>query len=145
MTDENKKKIGIILAVIGAGAILSFGLSDYVNFWKVFSVLTYMEVLGFGVYHFWKQSEYKTDSTFEQTLADYETELGEQMTVIQEYEQIFDSQLVELPCICGGNTFQGLFSPKTDNIVQCEKCKCKYKVNIQYDTILISEPMDSNS
>ena len=145
MSDENKKKIGIIVAVIGAGAILAFGLSDYVNFWKAFSVLTYIEILGFGVYHFWKQSEYKTDSTFEQTLAEYETELGEQMTVIQEYEQIFDSQLVELPCICGGNTFQGLFSPKTDNIVQCEKCKCKYKVNIQYDTILISEPMDSNS
>jgi hypothetical protein len=145
MTDENKKKIGIIIAVIGAGAILAFGLSDYVNFWKAFSVLTYIEILGFGVYHFWKQSEYKTDTTFEQTLAEYETELGEQLTVIQEYEQIFDSQLVELPCICGGNTFQGLFSPKTDNIVQCEKCKCKYKVSIQYDTILISEPMDSNS
>ena len=64
------------------------------------------------------------------------------MEVIQEYEKIFDSQLVELPCICGGNTFQGLFSPKTENIVECEKCECKYRVNISYDTVLISEPMN---
>lgn len=69
----------------------------------------------------------------------------EQLEVIKEYEQIFDAQLVELPCVCGGNTFKGLFSPNTDNEVQCEKCKNKYRVNINYDTVLIAEPMDQKA
>ena len=69
----------------------------------------------------------------------------EQLTVIKDYEQIFDAQLVELPCVCGGNTFKGLFSPNTDNEVQCEKCKNNYRVNINYDTVLIAEPMDQKA
>lgn len=84
-----------------------------------------------------------------QILIDSVTELEalkeEQLEVIKEYEQIFDAQLVELPCICGGNTFKGLFSPNTDNEVQCEKCKNKYRVDINYDTVLISEPLDQKS
>ena len=63
----------------------------------------------------------------------------EQTTVIKEYEEIFDNQLVELPCVCGGNTFKGLFSQKTDNIVECEKCKNEYRVTLNYDSILIAE------
>jgi hypothetical protein len=84
-----------------------------------------------------------------QILIDSVTELEvikeEQLGVIKEYEEIFDAQLVELPCICGGNTFKGLFTPNTDNEVQCEKCKCNYRVNINYDTVLISEPLDQKS
>lgn len=84
-----------------------------------------------------------------QILIDSVTELEalkeEQLEVIKEYEQIFDAQLVELPCICGGNTFKGLFSPNTDNEVQCEKCKNNYRVNINYDTVLISEPLDQKT
>lgn len=84
-----------------------------------------------------------------QLLIDSVTELEalkeEQLEVIKEYEQIFDAQLVELPCICGGNTFKGLFTPNTDNEVQCEKCKNNYRVNINYDTVLISEPLDQKS
>ncbi len=84
-----------------------------------------------------------------QMLIDSVTELeaanAEQLDVINEYEGIFDAQLVELPCVCGGNTFKGLFTPNTDNEVQCEKCKCNYKVNINYDTVLISEPLDQKS
>lgn len=75
-------------------------------------------------------------------IAEQTQKLDEQDNVISEYEKIFDSQLVELPCVCGGNTFQGLFSPNTDNVVQCEKCKQHYKVDINYNTVLISEPLN---
>lgn len=68
--------------------------------------------------------------------------IQEQDVVLANYEQIFDSQLVKLPCICGGNTFEGLFSPNTDNIVECENCKNKYKVTVDYQSVLVSEPLD---
>ena len=77
-----------------------------------------------------------------EVIDEYETMTTEHLKVIKEYEDIFDTQLVELPCVCGGNTFKGLFTPNTDNDVQCEKCKNNYRVNINYDTVLISEPLD---
>jgi len=77
-----------------------------------------------------------------ETITDFEKIVEDQIIVIKEYEDIFDTQLVELPCVCGGNTFKGLFSPNTENDVQCEKCKNNYRVNINYDTVLIAEPMD---
>ncbi len=75
-------------------------------------------------------------------ISEFESLTNEHLKVIKEYEEIFDAQLVELPCVCGGNTFKGLFSPNTANDVQCEKCKCNYRVTINYDTVLIAEPMD---
>jgi hypothetical protein len=70
--------------------------------------------------------------------------MEEQESVILEYERIFDTQLVELPCICGGNTFQGLISPTLENIVECESCKNKYRVEVSYNSVLVSEPLDLN-
>ena len=80
-----------------------------------------------------------------ETITDFERIVEEQIVVIKEYEDIFDTQLVELPCVCGGNTFKGLFSPNTDNLVECEKCKNRYQVTINYDTVLLSEPLDQKS
>jgi hypothetical protein len=80
-----------------------------------------------------------------ETITDFEKIVEEQIIVIKEYEDIFDTQLVELPCVCGGNTFKGLFSPNTENLVECEKCKNRYQVTINYDTVLLSEPLDQKS
>jgi len=144
MTQTYWKYGGIIIALIGAGAVLAFGVSDFIPFWKTFIVVSYLKLLGFGIYHFRKSSQIKTKSSNDEVFAEYETVIAEQVEVITEYEKIFDSQLVELPCICGGNTFQGLFSPKLENIVECEKCRNKYRVNVQYDSVLISEPLSPN-
>jgi hypothetical protein len=80
-----------------------------------------------------------------ETITDFEKIVEDQIIVIKEYEDIFDTQLVELPCVCGGNTFKGLFSPNTENLVECEKCKNRYQVTINYDTVLLSEPLDQKS
>jgi hypothetical protein len=77
-----------------------------------------------------------------ESIYELETMLEDNTQVIKDYEEIFDAQLVELPCVCGGNTFKGLFTPNTDNEVQCERCKNTYRVTINYDTVLLSEPMD---
>lgn len=91
--------------------------------------------------------EQKYDSVvqeFEGVLSNQESIIKEQEEVITEYEQIFDALSVQLPCVCGGNTFEGLFSPNTNNEVVCEKCQSRYRVDITYDTVLISEPTDND-
>lgn len=138
-----KNYLEIILLLAG-NATLAYGAADLLDFTKTLAVITSAEVIGLLIYLFLNNKTEEKDTTLDDIVALHEAKDAEQVEVIQEYEKIFDSQLVELPCICGGNTFQGLFSPKTENVVECENCKCKYRVNISYDSVLISEPMNVN-
>ncbi len=71
-------------------------------------------------------------------IEDNDETIKEQEIVIKEYENIFDEQLVELPCVCGSNTFKGLFPQNGANEVECEGCKNKYRVTVNYDSVLIA-------
>lgn len=127
-----------ILANIILANAIAYGLSDHIEYFKTLSLC--LPFMAFIIHFLDKKTEGEIKT--EEMIKDLDSIISEQAQVIDEYEQIFDSQLVELPCVCGGNTFQGLFSPKTENIVECEKCKNKYKVNINYDSVMISEPLN---
>jgi len=132
---------GVLVALFsGSGA---FGL----RFIELFPILIAIP-LGILTFLITKDPNIEKDEETQKLLEvinEYETMTEEYLKVIKEYEEIFDTQLVELPCVCGGNTFKGLFTPNTENNVQCEKCKNNYRVNINYDTVLISEPLDQRS
>ena len=141
----NWKKRAIIFGSWGALIALfsssgAFGL----QFIELFPILIAIPA-GILTYLITKDPNPEEDEETQRLLdivTEYETMTEEHLKVIREYEEIFDAQLVELPCVCGGNTFKGLFTPNTENDVQCEKCKCNYRVNINYDTVLIAEPMN---
>lgn len=125
--------------ILGGIAALSYGLSDIVPFLKGICILIPSVAAVF--YFFVFKHENKEDTALRDEMGNI---IMTQDEVILEYETIFDSQMVELPCICGGNTYEGLFSPKLDNIVECENCKNKFRITIDYNTTLISEPLDIN-
>ncbi len=128
-----------LVTILGGIVALSYGLSGFVEFLKCLCILipSVAAIFYFLVY----KHENKDDAIVKEELGQI---LMTQEEVIAEYENIFDSQMVELPCICGGNTFEGLFSPKLENIVECENCKNKFRITIDYNTTLISEPLDIN-
>jgi hypothetical protein len=138
MTEFLKKNWGELVAAIVIANAISYGVSDFIDYGKALALCT--PLVAIAIHYIDKSNE--PDPQFKETVAELDAIIGEQTQVIEDYERIFDSQLVELPCVCGGNTFQGLFSPKTENIVECEKCKNKYKVNINYDSVMISEPLN---
>ena len=70
--------------------------------------------------------------------------INEQHEVISEYEMIFDEHVVRIDCPCGQNTFEGLFPPNMENIVVCEKCNNKYRVEITHNVVLLAEPKNIN-
>lgn len=123
---------------------LSYAFSDFFNFWKIVNILLPV----FGGILCWRydsstkvvQDNPEKDKAFQEM----EGIVAEQTEILEEYERIFDSQLVELPCVCGGNTFKGLFSPNVENVVTCEKCKNKYRVTVNYESVLITEPLNLN-
>lgn len=143
MFKSKEFKITILFAIVAIS--IAFGLSDHMNFWKSLSILIAIESI---IYYFVIFNEDEPTPPKNSELDKVVEELGkmveEQGDVINEYEEIFDQQLVELPCVCGGNTFQGLFSPKIENIVECEKCESEYRVTVNYNSVLISEPLDIN-
>jgi len=81
---------------------------------------------------------------YESVLQKNEETIKEQLVVIDEYEKIFDDQLAEIDCICGESTFQGLISPRKENIFQCEKCGEIYRVDVHYSPTLVSIPADND-
>jgi hypothetical protein len=129
--------IGLILLFC---LCVSYGISTFLPIAKALALLIPSSLIA---YWFLVRDDDVNERQKEQQLL-AEAIMEEQESVIIEYERIFDTQLVELPCICGGNTFQGLISPTLENIVECESCKNKYRVEVSYNSVLVSEPLDLN-
>jgi hypothetical protein len=117
---------------------IAYGVSDFLPYTKTLALCLPLITIVF----YYMERPKEDGSKAGELIQELDAIIGEQTQVIEEYEKIFDKQLVELPCVCGGNTFQGLFTPNTDNIVECEKCKNKYRVTVNYDSVMISEPLN---
>lgn len=144
MKIQETKPILIILAISGA---LSFAGSDFYDPLKIFALsLTALMVYYYGYFQKTKGSDEITKMLEESdgVIKQQEDIIAEQNEVIKEYEEIFDGQVTKLDCLCGGNTFEGLFQPNMENIVECEKCGESYKVMVSFDSILISKPLEDN-
>ena len=144
MKDYFTETWGYFAIATGIAALVSYGIGPD-SYTRTLSIV--LPILWIACAFLIKKNEPDLESqeivkSLDLMISEQSLKLEEQESVISEYEKIFDSQLVELPCVCGGNTFQGLFSPNTDNVVQCEKCKQHYKVDINYNTVLISEPLN---
>lgn len=144
MKEFFKKNWWMMLLGVGMVSELSYVFSGLASFWKVFNIL--IPVLG-GIFLWKYEVQFKVSKKDDEKDVAFQELVGafqEQSDILDEYEKIFDAQLVEVPCICGETTFQGLFSPKLENIVECEKCNNKYRVTVDYNSVLISEPLDLN-
>lgn len=138
------KDYGLVIAIIlTLSNSIAYGLSDYFDYLKMVCILLPLSTVVYLKF-FLEEEVPVVNNEVDKLLETMDTTIQEQQEVIRDYEDIFDSQLVELPCVCGGNTFKGLFSPNTDNIVTCEKCKNEYRVTVSYDSVLIAKPMDQN-
>ena len=139
---ENSDALIAILIISGG---VSFGLMRINPFLNTFALLNALLMGAWLVYSARDYKISKTNSEINEKILEYEAALLETDEVIREYEMIFENQTVELPCVCGGNTFKGLFSANTENYCECEKCKNRYKVTVNFDSVLISEPLENQS
>ena len=124
------------LSIVG----ISLGLVHFFPIWQTLPILLGIwGVTSLLIDHFRDDAPEKQLLEIISTL---EEEIAVQNSVIDDYNTTFDALSIQLPCICGGTTFEGLFSPNTQTEVECEKCHNKYRVEITYNTVLISESMD---
>jgi hypothetical protein len=138
----NKEKIKLIIT----GVVLALGIS--VGFYPEFNAFFryfILSIIGIGSLYWWLTRKKREDDRviiLEKMLEDADHGMAEMEEVIQHYEGLLDTMSIKLPCICGGNTFEGLFPAGQENMVECQKCGSKYKVLVSFDSVLISEPLE---
>ncbi len=132
--------------------LLAFGLSVFIPFWNAFAIISTIlipSILWFKI----KSDNEQTAETFlkkelgiaEDQLNDAWKQVQDLETVLSDYEGLYDAQQWEIPCNCGQNTFVGLFSPYAENICACEKCKNTYRVTLNYESVLLTDPLDNDA
>lgn len=131
----------IIAAVLCA--LFSYGISGFYPFLNAFSIIFPLTLI--GCYFFYKNrvSEEELTKPFLELIENQENALAEQTNVISEYEKILDSQFVTIDCDCKNGKFEGFFEKDKENFVKCENCENDYKITVNYDAILISNPLEN--
>ena len=107
MKEFFKKNWWMMLLGVGMVSELSYVFSGLASFWKVFNIL--IPVLG-GIFLWKYEVQFKVSKKDDEKDVAFQELVGafqEQSDILDEYEKIFDAQLVEVPCICGETTFQG--------------------------------------
>ena len=56
--------------------------------------------------------------------------------------EIIDLQTVPVSCPCGKNTFEATIFFNVDNTFKCEKCNSRFKVETDYNSILVTDPLN---
>jgi hypothetical protein len=103
--------------------------------------------LVFNIVIFWDQFNKPKPSSLESfvnssKIEDLQNVIDEQREVIDSYESMLDEQLVEVECDCGKPLFKGILIPNQDNLCVCGSCKENYKILIEYNKILVAQPLN---
>lgn len=140
-------KVKIGSAILAFIVLLSYGLKDIIPFVNSICVFLAFSIIGF-LYYFELRPFLSSEKTDAQSKKDQEIEelssiMFEMEEVIKEYETMLSEQVVKLPCSCGKSLFEGILIPNVENMCECPSCKETYKVLVSYDSILITDPLDS--
>lgn len=58
------------------------------------------------------------------------------------FDELILTQTASVNCPCGQNTINVPILLNIDNIFTCEKCLSKFRVNVSFDTVLLTEPFN---
>tara|TARA_R110000772_G_scaffold211553_2_gene322133 strand:- start:355 stop:810 length:456 start_codon:yes stop_codon:yes gene_type:complete len=113
----------IIVSLISTG--IAFGLSEFIDFWKIFTLSI---VIQFAGSYIWKSRSivYGEDAISE---------------IADDLEELINRTLLEVECPCGKyKTIEPVFINEA-LVLECPDCKNKFSVLIDTKTALITEPL----
>ena len=58
------------------------------------------------------------------------------------FDELLLTQTASVNCPCGQNTITVPILLNTENIFTCEKCLSKFRVNVTFDSVLLTEPFN---
>ena len=109
-----------LLISVGIGFILH----SLIGFWQGFTAAIIIHFLAFYFFNPEKKSRVVVES--EQTA----------------FNDLLETQTVTVNCPCGQNPISAPVLLNSDNIFTCEKCLSKYRVNVSFESVLLTEPFN---
>lgn len=142
-------QVSVLILVIAGG--VSYGLSNFFPFLKIFAIATVLQLPIFLLNRDEKDAEFvEKEKLFDQIVQEFENALKERDAVIEsnneaiaEYEALLETQEISIDCDCGKGKFEGFFSKDKENIRECPECKTKYKIIPNYEMRVTSEPLNN--
>jgi Zn finger protein HypA/HybF involved in hydrogenase expression len=144
-------KIDIVYKLLGCAALtnplIAYGLSPFIPFLNTLCLLSAIAII-LGSYFILIKPQLESVQDKQHTADEAEIlnmfeKIAEQEDVIAEYESMLSEQVVELPCNCGKTLFEGILIPNAENMCKCPSCNSSYKVIIGYDSLLLTEELNS--
>jgi Ca2+/Na+ antiporter len=113
-----------IVCIISIGG--GFVLSDLIGFWKGVVGITLIQfILGYILTTFKSKSRNSREAEF-----------------IDNIDHLINLQTVDIICPCGTAVSKSPVFFNQDNEFLCKKCNSKFKVELSYDSILVTEPLN---
>ena len=144
-------KIDIVYKLLGCAALtnplIAYGLSPFIPFSNTLCLLSAIAIILCSYFILIKPQlesvQDKQHTADETEILNMFEKIAEQEDVIAEYESMLSEQVVELPCNCGKTLFEGILIPNAENMCKCPSCNSSYKVIIGYDSLLLTEELNS--
>jgi hypothetical protein len=118
--------VRLLIISLSITFLVSFGvgfvLKDIIGFWQGVVGAILVQFLGFYFLALRKNNNIEEDTK----LAD----------------EFINLQTIPISCPCGKNTFTSAVFYNTENSFLCEKCGSRFKVELNHDTVLLTEPLN---
>ena len=112
--------LGIVFTI---SACVGFVLSDFIGFWEGFVAAILVQfIASYGI---------ATFKTSPKTTEEDDTA-----------QKLIDLQTVEITCPCSNIVSRSPIFIGLDNEFVCNKCNSKFRVDLSYDSILVTEPLN---
>lgn len=112
----------LLTILISAG--VGFVLHNFISFWQGFTAALILHFLIFYLFNPEQKSRAFVES--EQAALD----------------ELLTTQTVTVNCPCGQNPISTPILLNMDNTFTCEKCFSKYRVNVSFESVLLTEPFN---
>ena len=119
------KRIALsLLLTVFISSGVGFVLHSFIGFWQGFTASIIIHFLAFYFLNPEKKSRVIVES--------------EQVA----FNDLLQTQSVTVNCPCGQNPISAPILLNTENIFVCEKCLSKYRVDVSFESILLTEPFN---
>lgn len=112
----------ILTILISAG--IGFVLQSIIGFWQGFTAALIIHFLAFYFFNPEKKSQAMVES--------------EQIA----FNDLLQTQTVTVNCPCGQNPISAPILLNSENIFTCDKCFSKFRVNVSFESVLLTEPFN---
>lgn len=110
----------VLLLALSTGYVLK----DFIGFWE--GVVAAIIIQFLSSYIFLSKTKYVKKVEENELLAN----------------EIISMQTVPVACPCGGNTFEAMVLFNEENMFLCDKCGSKFRVEVNYESVLVTEPVN---